>query len=516
MKGFEFKPPKEFGPRSHTGLGKLHGLHGNPSPPFAKAIQPGVTSYKNNGFDVIINDPLAPLAVANIVLDGRPSTGGPSQLYAANALRGKFVPQPLTVVGGEAGSVQLGISRSVFVAAFTSFSNFSLYRARNLQSKTLEFSDASAYPSVGMFIYLTTLGATYFRTGPVVSPTVIEYETCSFDSLDTGSGCVVPQVVYRSPTAWEYATVAAYLDYDQPARRSSTRRLSPSVTLAIHAVVPKGRLYGLYEAGVYSPSGQVPYPLMQISTDCSRTYAPLDTDYMFAGCYDAMSYVAGAGGLTGAGAGLGGFYIAESMLVVPLLNSTFISFSLKIDSPDITEVRIFRVDSFNFSSATRISLPPGYGEFWTRAPILSFASPVGPSLNGTLGLVVDPLDMNLPAMIYLTTNLGASWAGPFPLPCSAYFGRAVVDVSDRELWLSAYEATTTPQVVHYSSTDFGVTWEREQVISTSTPTLGPTDALVDFYAPVVLDTGTVTLANSRPMNPAVYDSRISNTPRLNF
>lgn len=517
MTGFNFNPPKEFGDRSPVGHADLRSLENMRGLPFAKADIDGDTLVmKANGFNSITKRaPLLP-GFGRYVCEGRFAGAASSTVMLAGGLRAPFRAQPLAVIGGSGGAMTLGAHHSLLATKLDSSGNITIYRASDLKTKTLEFTTALTVPPFAAFFITRTGHAAYYKAGG----TVIEYETQTFMQLD-GSN-VLPKVAYSNGNHWFGASVLGYDGYDHYAYFGY--QALPNLHIIAHAVVPRGSLWSL-GSRTATPDGQVPYPLFQVSVDCGRSYTPIDLDYLFVG--STFEYlkprVAGTVGTTG----LGGYSALFGIQMQSVSDSIFVSLEVAVDAPSAVsiarsgynfECRIFRSSGLDLTTMTQVNNPDGYGSVWTGSLVAAFAetSPAAPpkvfgmpgSGFGALGYFASAVSDSNPNMLHITFDGGTTWEPPRFLPAIGRWCVFVGDVAARELSCSVYEPTTPPQVVRYKSLDYGLTWQRAQIIAQGVIDITASGSLNDFYYILPINQDDGTLNTAAPMSGWRFDSRI--------
>lgn len=515
MTTFHF-PPKEFGDRSDVGLGKLRGLE-NVDVPFMKSNPDGDTVVvKGNGFNTVTKRPPPSSRLGRYVTEGQLNGSSLSTVFMAYGLRTAFYAKPLSVVGGKQGFLAIGVGRTVFNGSINySTGIISLERSRNFSSKTTETTVAMQLAKSGIVTYVLFNHARYYRDGG----TVVRYETAVFARMFGAN--VFPITAYSEGGAWFYGAVQGYDLHDHVT--FGDFQLRPNIHMICHAVVPRDSIYAL-GARTVTPDGIVPYPLFQISTDCGRTYNPLFLDFLFVGStFEYARPRTSGSGL----AGLGGYFALFSIEVQSLSETVFFSLEVIVDAVSPVsivsggknyEVRIFRSIGLNLTTMTQVASPPGYGTSWAgplratftethpSAPPKVFGSPG--SGFGAIGYQASPVVATDPNVLFVSFDAGTTWQAPRPLPASSYWCRIVDQISTRELSCSVYEPTLPPQVVRYASTDYGLTWQRRQVIATDVVPLTPTTYLADFLHVLPFDPEDGSPPVPTPMSGWRYDSRI--------
>lgn len=518
MSAFNFNPPKEFGDRSDVGLGGLRALHQMQELNYAKSDTGDTVAIKGNGFDTVTRKPPPPGAPGRWISDGRFAGDTGSSLVFAGNLRAPFKKKPLSVVGGDGGSLTLGIERTLISAATDVSGNINVYRTKDFDTKFLELTTNCTVPTSSRF-YVVNEQAAHMKDG---AGNIIEYETMTFSRMDGQN--VLPKVAYSVKGVWSFAAIGGYDQYDH--YTFSSAQLAPDVHMICHAVVRRGDIF-TKGARSDTPIGTVPYPLFQVSRDGGRTYNAVNLDFLFAGStYQyASPPVAGTVGTPG----LGGYDVITTIAWLALPNFLFVSLLPEIDSPSAisisiggfnVEPRIFRSNGFDLTSMTSIPPPPGFGTVWDGSLIPAFANAQPGSNYGMIGYFAYAVDPTQPNMLFVSLDAGNTWQPPRLLPGISRYCDFVQDITTRELTCSVYEEVLAvglsgefsgTRVVRYASTDFGVTWSRRQTIAEHCIALGPTDYLQDFYyiLPVTPDDGSLPAAT--PMSGWRFDSRL---PRL--
>jgi hypothetical protein len=501
------KFPKEFGDRSDLGLGALRSLHDVPGLPFAKVESGDTVTIKGNGFDTVTRKPDVAVRLGRYVTEGRfAATPGVSNPVLAQNMRAPFRTQPLAVVGGSAGALTIGVGRTI-LATDLDGSIINVYRTKTLQTKIFEATTNLTVPTGASQYYVFTGHAAHYKD---LSDNVIEYETVTFSRIDGDN--VLPKVIYSNDGVWSVASTLGYDFYDHFTYADA--QLAPDVHLICHAPVRRGTLWSL-GARAATPAGQVPYPLFQVSVDGGRNYNPVDLDYLFAGSTYQYAYPA-VGGTVGT-PGLGGYNVIFSIQWLALVDHLFCSLECQVDVPTAISInvgginyepRIFRSNGYDLTAMTSVAPPSGFGTVWIGRLTAAFANTQpGPNF-GMIGYFATAVDQNTPNMLFVSLDNGASWLPPRFMPCIGRYGVYVSDLSTTELTLSVYEPTTPPQVVRYASRDFGLSWQRRQVIATNVITLGPTSRLNDFFSILGLTPDDGSLPTASPMNGWRYDTRL--------
>ncbi len=505
-----FKPPKEFGDRSDLGLGSLRSLRGVDVPFMKSNPTDGVVVSKNNGFDTVTKRPLPAVTLGRYVTQGRfrGQTNASVMLSAGGLRNAPYRLQQLSVIGGIGGAMTLGSNRTLVATSLDSSGNIKVWRAKTFTSKVPELTTTTT-PALSVFTIAVTPSC-YYETSAIK----IEYE-CLVTSFLDGTNNVLPKVFYSSAGTWTLAATVGYNNYDHYTYFQA--QIRPNLLMIAHGVVPRG---AVFDQGTRSatPNGQVPYPLFQVSTDYGRTFQAISLAYLFAGSTNEymIPRVAGTVGVTGTG----GYSAVITFQVLCLPESIFLSMEIPVDTAtplSITsggyqlENRIFKSNGLDLSSFTRVTSPPGYGTVWggPLQAVFSESSPNNPGHTfGAIGYLGLAVNQDTPNMLHVSLDGGLSWQPPRFLPAIGRWCAYVQDITTRELTCSVFEPTSPPQIVRYSSSDLGLTWQRRQVIAVDVIDLTTSGSISDFYflIPVNQDDGSPPTMN--PMSGWRYDSRI--------
>lgn len=281
--------------------------------------------------------------------------------------------------------------------------------------------------------------------------------------------------------------------------------INSHTVVVAHAVLARQTVFNISGRPASPASASVPYPLVQISTDCGRTFDYVDTDYLFHGCSTAW---APPGPTPAPGTSTGGVKVVTSMSMLRLNDDIFLAFDVDADAGD--ESRFWR--GADFASLVQLPTPPGFGTTWHRLREGSFAS----TRAGLIGFTGFPDNPYAPALLFVSSDRGETWmTRPLPWPC----GRVgfVRDVSRREIGVPVYEDILSlddpvPCVRMWTSRDFGVSWQPRGVMARAPRHVGADEYLQDFLITVPLITADDSITVPRPMSGYVYDYRVSAEP----
>lgn len=513
-----FGAPKEFGDRSDLGLGNLRAL-GNIPVRFLKSNPvPGTVVIKGNGFDTVTVTPPPPVTLGRYVSQGRVGSSTQAEVVLANGLRAPWRVKALSIVGGEQGSLTLGMQGTLVCASMDPTGNILISRSSDLATTTLEVSTFATPPTVATPFVSVTSHAAYNKDA---NGNINAYETTSFMRYDSTLN-VMPKVVYSNAVhTWNYSSISGYNLYDHFAYFEA--QLRPNLHMVAHAVLPRNTLWSI-GGRANTPGGVVPYPLFQVSTDFGATYTPISMDPMFAGA----TYEYNVPRISGAGpAGYGGYLAIFGIQVQCLSDNTFFSMEFLVDSPSSVsravgalnyEARIWMVKALDWTTFTACSIPPGYGSVWQGALGAAFAetSPNAPDIVlgtpgtgfGAMGWMAFAVNQLVsPNMLMVTFDQCATWSVR-PLPAIGRYCAQVQDISTRRLVCAVYQETSPPQIVQYWSEDYGNTWNAGQVVATNVPDLGTNGSIADFFNFLALNQDDGNIPTANPMAGWRYDSRI--------